>query len=274
MITIQELLFNRKLNKETRIKLVRHKDARCDLYDKYKTDNNWFLAYQCSQVRPVFHNVDFIVSFIGESGTSSRFIGVYQILNKKEKSDFDTSTLIDGKYHYEMKEIEGFEDLKERVIIKWTNPITWHQWINQEMEVVEIQRGLSDKPFTDYYSFILDFYELKEIIKESYKDWKQMLSATKGVYLISDTKTGKQYVGSAYGTDGIWGRWSEYVRTNGHGNNKTLKELIDIDENYGNNFRFSILMLLPSTVTNKEAIEKEQLFKRKLGTNSFGLTNN
>lgn len=274
MITIQELLFNRKLNKETRIKLVRHKDARCDLYDKYKTDNNWFLAYQCSQVRPVFHNVDFIVSFIGESGTSSRFIGVYQILNKKEKSDFDTSTLIDGKYHYEMKEVEGFEDLKERVIIKWTNPITWHQWINQEMEVVEIQRGLSDKPFTDYYSFILDFYELKEIIKESYKDWKQMLSATKGVYLISDTKTGKQYVGSAYGTDGIWGRWSEYVRTNGHGNNKTLKELIDIDENYGNNFRFSILMLLPSTVTNKEAIEKEQLFKRKLGTNSFGLTNN
>ena len=274
MITIQELLFNRELDKTARIKLVRHKDARCDLYDKYRTNHEWFLAYQSSQAHPIFHNVDFIVSFIGESGTSSRFIGVYQIISKKEKADFNSETLTDGKYSYEMKEVSGFEDLKERVIIKWTNPITWHQWINKEMEVIEIQRGLSDKPFTDYYSFILDFYELKEIIKEGYKDWKQMLSATKGIYLISDTKTGKQYVGSAYGIDGIWGRWSEYVRTNGHGNNKTLKELVVSEKNYENNFRFSILMLLPSTVTNKEAIEKEQLFKRKLGTNSFGLTNN
>ncbi len=274
MITIQELLFNRNLDKGAKIKLVRHKDSRCDLYDKYRIDHKWFLEYQSSQSRPVFHNVDYIVSFIGEEGTLSRFIGVYQIIEKQENPEHNPETLTDGKYSYEMVEVKGFEDLKERVIIKWTNPISWHQWISKEMEVIEIQRGLSDKPFTDYYSFILDFYELKEIIIEGYKDWKQMLSATKGVYLISDTRTGKQYVGSAYGSDGIWGRWSEYVRTNGHGNNKTLKELISADKDYAYNFRFSILMLLPSTVTNKEAIEREQLFKRKLGTNSFGLTNN
>ena len=101
-----------------------------------------------------------------------------------------------------------------------------------------------------------------------------MLSATKGVYLISDTKTGKQYVGSAYGVDGIWGRWSDYVNTNGHGGNKLLKELVSSDKDYANNFRFSILMLLPSSVTDKEAIEKEQLFKKKLGTYAFGLNKN
>ena len=274
MVTIQELLFNRKLDKTARIKLVRHKDPRCDLYDKYRTDYEWFLAYQSSQDNPVFHNIDYIVSFIGEEGTASRFIGVYQIFKEQENSIYNPESLIEGKYSYEIQEVSGFEDLKERVIIKWTNPIAWQQWIKNEMEVIEIQKGLSDKPFTDYFSFILDFYDLREIITEEYKDWKQMLSATKGVYLISDTLTGKLYVGSAYGENGIWGRWCDYVRTNGHGGNKSLKELVASKKDYAKNFRFSILMLLPSTVTNREAIEKEQLFKKKLGTNSFGLTNN
>ena len=31
-----------------------------------------------------------------------------------------------------------FDDLKERVIIRWENAISWHQWIKNEMEVIEI----------------------------------------------------------------------------------------------------------------------------------------
>lgn len=142
------------------------------------------------------------------------------------------------------------------------------------MEVVEIHPGLHYKNFTDYFDFILNFDELKEIVTKQYSDWKKMLSATKGVYLISDTKSGKLYVGSAYGEEGIWGRWSAYVSTNGHGDNKTLKQLVNEDENYGSHFQFSILMLLPKTITPDEAIKKERLFKNKLGTNSFGLNNN
>ena len=60
----------------------------------------------------------------------------------------------------------------------------------------------------------------------------------------------------------------------GHGDNKTLKELIFQDPTHANNFQFSILMLLPRTITADEAIKKERLFKNKLGTNSFGLNNN
>lgn len=274
MITIQELLYNRGLDKTAKIKLVRHKDARCDLYNNYRTNHDWFLEYQSAQDQPVFHDVKYIVSFIGEESTSSRFIGVYEILDQQEKSTFDKDNLTDGNYIYKMQEVEGFEDLKERVIIKWNNAISWHQWIKNKMEVIEIQPGLHYKRFSDYFDFILNFDELKEIVNNQYPDWKRMLSATKGVYLISDTKTGKLYVGSAYNENGIWGRWSEYVKTNGHGGNKSLIELIENDPDYGNNFQFSILMLLPKTITPDEAIKKEKLFKNKLGTNSFGLNNN
>lgn len=277
MITIQELLFNRGLDIQSKIKLVRHQDKRFpDLYEWYKNDKEKFLKYQAGQSKDVFNKTEYIVSFIGEgTGTLSRFVGVFKIKNKTNHNPPIQMEEFDGiEFLYEIEEINGFEDLKERVIIKWNNAISWHQWIDNEMEVVEIQPGLHYKKFTDYFEFILNFNELNEIIKNQYSDWKRMLSSTKGVYLISDRLTGKLYVGSAYGEDGIWGRWSQYVSTNGHGNNKTLKELILADEGYGHNFQFSILMLLPKTITPDEAIKKETLFKKKLGSNSFGLNNN
>lgn len=55
--------------------------------------------------------------------------------------------------------------------------------------------------------------------------------------------------------------------------NKTLKELIEANPRHSQNFQFSILMLLPRTITADEAIKKEKLFKNKLGTNAFGLNN-
>ena len=267
MITIQELLFNRGIDINSKIKLVRHKDYRQDLYNLYRSNLTEFLAYQSSQSKDVFNAVDYIVAFIGEEGLRSRFIGVYKLTGRIQ--------LADDHFEYQMEEVQGqFDDLKERVIIRWENAISWHQWIKNKMEVIEIHPGLHYKQFTDYSDFILNFDELKEIVTKQYSDWKKMLSATKGIYLINDTKTGKLYVGSAYGDEGIWGRWCNYVYTNGHGDNKTLKDLISLDPTHGNNFQFSILMLLPRTITADEAIKKERLFKNKLGTNSFGLNNN
>lgn len=265
MITIQELLYNRGLDRLSRIKLVRHKDKRLDLYNLYRTDKTSFLDYQNTQSKDVFKDVDYIVSFIGEENTLARFIGVFKIIRKEITED---------GFKYEMSDISGYDDLKERVIIRWENAISWHQWIKNEMEIVEICPGLHYKRFTDYFDLILTYSELEEIVEKQYNDWKVVLSSIKGVYLITDVSTGKLYVGSAYGENGIWGRWSDYISTSGHGNNKILKDLIHSNVMYKYNLQFSILMILPKTVTADEAILKEQLFKRKLGSNSFGLNAN
>lgn len=265
MITIQELLYNRGLDQLARIKLVRHKDKRLDLYNLYRTDKTSFLDYQNTQSKNVFKDVDYIVSFIGEENTLARFIGVFRIIGKK---------ITEHGFKYEMSDVLGYDDLKERVIIRWENAISWHQWIKNEMEIVEIRPGLHYKRFTDYFDLILTYSELEEIVENQYNDWKVVLSSIKGIYLITDVSTGKLYVGSAYGESGIFGRWSDYISTSGHGNNKILRELIDIDNSYKYNLQFSILMILPKTVTPDEAILKEQLFKRKLGSNSFGLNAN
>lgn len=278
MITIQELLYNRGLDRTAAVKLVRHKDRRLDLYSVYRADRAKFLEYQSTQKNDVFGNCDYIVSFIGEDGLRSRFVGVYRLNGcdvGKGTIDIDGNTLAPYNFKYRMEEVDGFDDLKERLVIRWSNAISWHQWIKNEMEVIEISPGLSYKHFTDYSEVVLSFPELQEVVVNEYSEWKAVLSAVKGVYLITDTNTGRLYVGSAYGENGIWGRWCEYVTTNGHGGNKSLKELTDAVWDYAvRYFQFSILMILPKTVTAEAAIAKEQLFKRKLGTNAFGLNNN
>lgn len=100
-----------------------------------------------------------------------------------------------------------------------------------------------------------------------------MLASVAGVYLIVDSKTGRQYVGSAYGEDGIRGRWTQYVK-NPDGGNKMLKELIGDDKDYASNFRFTILQTLPRTLTPKEVIKHEVLYKEKLGKGALSLNSN
>ncbi len=278
-ITIQELLFNRGLKINDRVKLVRHKDLReikiidgveykDSLYDLYRYNKTVFMTYQSEQQNEVFKNADYIVAFIGEDGTTARFIGVYKV------SEVISIEKENAKYFYPMEEVSGFEALKERVIIDWgKSTLAWHQWINNSKEVIEITPGLNHVQFTDYTDFVLDYHQLKEIYDKGYPEWKRMLSAVNCIYVISDAKTGKQYVGSTYGKDGVWGRWLQYAKE-GHGNDKSLIELVKNDSNYAKNFRYTIMKLLPRIIAMEEAIKAESLYKKKLGTNAFGLNNN
>jgi hypothetical protein len=53
--------------------------------------------------------------------------------------------------------------------------------------------------------------------------WADVLRSGRGIYLLVHRETGQQYVGSAYGVDGLLGRWKSYA--DGHGGNVGLKEL-------------------------------------------------
>jgi hypothetical protein len=122
-------------------------------------------------------------------------------------------------------------------------------------------------------SEVLD--ELIELYRneEAHREWRSRLSAVAGVYLILAETTGKLYVGSATGAEGIWGRWREYAKT-GHGNNELLKALIAADGEYPKAFRFSILQIVPKSMTREDVIEREARFKAKLGCLTHGLNLN
>ena len=286
--TIQELLKGR--NEEfdkadvERIRLIRHKDSRKEkniggkiyensLYDIYLYENDAFMTYQSEQLVKKFKNVDYIVSFIGEESTSSRFVGVYKnngILQMLP--DYKGESLA----RFDIQEISGFELLKERVIIDWNNPVQWLQHYNA-MPVIRIDRGLMENNlpvFVRYEDVILNYTQFKTIINSNNPEWKSRLESCNCIYLILDKSNGKQYVGSTYNTKGIWGRWSEYAKT-GHGNDIELKKCIGSDPKYAEkNFQWCILETLPIKILPEQAIERESLYKRKLGTRMYGYSKN
>ena len=100
--------------------------------------------------------------------------------------------------------------------------------------------------------------------------WKKELSRIKAVYVIADTSTGKLYVGSATGDDGLWGRWSSYGHS-GDGGNKKLTELLEKDPDHRKYFQYSILKVFPMNQDDAEVLDFERIYKQKLLSREFGL---
>lgn len=284
MLTIEELLKIKGLDVTKKIKIVRHQDPNNinkPIEEFYKSGELY--VYQKYQIKDVFKDCEYIVSFIAASETKAKFIGVFKILQKKKVDDelrsIDCSFLDlvnESNFYYELEEVVNFKDYKDRVIIEWGKGTrTWAQLLSTTKEVVEILPKGYVKDFKGYLNFILTYDELKTVIDnpDANKDWHVHLSSVAGIYLIVDSITGKQYIGSAYGREGILGRWKDYAK-NGHGDNVLLKQLQQHDINYCKNFRFTILQTLSKSLTNKEVIQWEQLYKEKLGTMVFGLNSN
>ncbi|MGY3861083.1 GIY-YIG nuclease family protein [Aeromonas lacus] len=262
LLSIESNNFNPK-----RIKFVRHKDNRHEYRELIK-DRDELLKYQAEQSKNVFKDCDYIFSFFGLESTKSLFIGIFKVNSVKE---------VNNRFYYDLTEIDGVSDYKDRVVIEWGDAaISWHQWVfENDKEVVEILPKGYLGNFPGLLNFVLDFNELKILSEntEANRDWFYHLSSVNGIYLILDKKTGNQYVGSAYGKNGIWQRWSAYAR-NGHGGNKSLMQLCDNDDKYCKNFQFTVLQTLPSNLSSTEVIGYEALYKKKLGTRVFGLNDN
>jgi hypothetical protein len=185
-------------------------------------------------------------------------------------------------FFYSLERDAKFEEFRDRIIVDWgKGAINWHQWLDRahDKEVLEVLApGRILPPFVDYLKFSLPFSRLQELFsnEEAHRDWRNPLSAVAGVYLILAETSGDMYVGSACGTQGIWGRWRTYALGNdcGHGGNEYLKKLISNDPNYPTRFRYSVLQILPISTTEKEVVQWEQLYKEKLGSKATGLNRN
>ncbi|MCA8835264.1 MAG: GIY-YIG nuclease family protein [Proteobacteria bacterium] len=190
------------------------------------------------------------------------FGGVFKVLERHPYPELYKVQLTDQK-----KEFIGRLKIryahKNRVTRAKMNPYY------SEFEVKEIlSEPYSGKTFPGYDKIDLSFGELESLIENTRQDWKTALETIKGVYLITDTKTEKKYVGSAYGENGIWSRWVDYINT-GHGGNKELRVLINKEKSVGqtdidycrSSFKFSLLEQCLTNMPDKKIIERETFWK-------------
>ncbi len=104
--------------------------------------------------------------------------------------------------------------------------------------------------------------------------WRGALTSASGVYVISDTKSGKLYIGSAYGEGGIWGRWAQYS-SSGQGNNVELRMLFkELSAKPADAFRFSILKVADVHANKNEVIARETHRENVLLSRTHGYNSN
>lgn len=276
---LQDLLQNKVDLEKT--KLVRHNLSNPDVLRNY--ENGLLEYYQAIQTSTRFKNTETVISFLGTDSTNAVFQGCYQVGGSvpfktvERPKGLVVGNNADDCVFYELIKTDVLAELKDRLVVEWgKGTINWCQKGTIEKEVLEIRPAVSEISFMSYDKTMLSFDALQEIVfnKAAHKEWENKLSAVAGVYLITDTKTGRHYVGSASGEQGgIWGRWSEYAHTK-HGGNKRLMELITADADYCRNFQYSILEVFPIKRDRHEILEYEQLYKRKLLSIQYGLNDN
>jgi len=260
------------------VKLARHRSPRWDLERLRQLGQ--FEEYQSRQAKEVLSGAKYLVSFMGEGGSKCRFLGLYEIGACRYPappwgSEWPYPDMAVGECIYELRKLPGFEVLEDRLIVDWGKGTrSWIQWMKPK-QVIALRPEGPAREFPGYLDFILGFEELRQIIQnpDANRTWHAMLSAVAGVYLITDTRSGDLYVGSAYGKGGLLDRWAAYVRTH-HGDNKLLRRVLEESPNQHLWWQFSILRTLPRTLTNREVIEVETQFKARLGSRSFGLNLN
>lgn len=210
------------------------------------------------------------LNFLAESGRRCRFWGAFE--NHGELPDQRT----DIHRAFDLRPSDVMASLAGRLVIEWSkDAINWAKKgpTASPFPVLEISDPEA-VPFPGYDSVILDRTELRTMVEDSrYAAWRTALGTVQGIYLITDTSTGRHYVGKADGGERILGRWTAYAR-DGHGGNLALRELKGADAEHSRHFQWSILRVFGPSTPTAEVDAAEAHYKRALMTRQFGLNRN
>lgn len=201
------------------------------------------------------------IVFIREGGDRARLWSVVE--NRGETSN-------DGVLRtFDVSISDHMADLRDRLVIGWKSPRAWR--LNGPTAATYPVMEIADArpvPFPGFDRLVLDYAQLQAVMREHrYASWRTALSSVVGVYLITDIRDGRQYVGKADGEENVRQRWRAYA-ADGHGGNVELKHIDPTS------FRFSLLRVFDPATPTREIDKAESHFKNALDTRRHGLNRN
>ena len=204
----------------------------------------------------------------------------------REKKGYNDFT----KCEYDVAEavrLEKYNPYFSRLTVEWKNAPQNFFYVKEDIinsicvnEILPRDYREIDEEFCGYENVSKSYKALKNVIDKP--KWKEALSNVYGVYVLTDKKTGKLYIGSATGDEGIYSRWKTYLdsgydKENKDYPNKKLKELVQkgtikyIQEN----FIYSILEIFPKNDIGKgKALERESYWKKVFHSREVGYNDN
>ena len=269
MLTFNAILRHENIDPKN-VRLVRHQDTRstaiCTPYNLWRAGDGRFELSQRIQKREVFTVGDLIASFVATPTDNTLFIGIYRVNGKgiAPEGTIDPSNQNDqvGLLLYDIQPETIMSEYAGHLVIDWGKG--FRAWVQRaewkDKAVLEIRSETNEQPFPGFTHFNWEIDEIAAVPLA----WQEVLKSVKGVYLLVCNETGKQYVGSAKGDEGFWGRFVEYART-GHGGN------VDLKQRGRHKYQVSVL----EVVNSETGIEQvEEAWKQKLMSRKFGLNKN
>lgn len=166
---------------------------------------------------------------------------------------------------YDLVLQDQLSDLIGKLVIDWGfAAIAWIQHADRNNKVItELHKAFKKPEFPGFLNFIQQLSKLENLPLS----WTSVLKSSRGIYLLTCPKTKEQYVGSATGVDGFWGRWQMYIN-DGHGGNVGLKSREPSD------YQVSIIEVAGTSLTLDEILAMENKWKIKLQSREMGLNKN
>ena len=213
---------------------------------------------------------DEIISLIHLEEDKWLFAGIYQVLGVKHRKTGDKTW-----YEYGTREMPGLDHLVGRVVIQFRKRFLATHLIGpkyiDKLLVAEIRdRRMRICDFPGYGNVNLSYRMLRTVVRKNMPRWKAALSDVGGVYLVTDTRKGKHFVGCAHSGDTIWHHWVSFA-IKGHADVKSLRHLLSTEEgDYQFNFNFSILEVSDLKSTKDYVVQRAEHWKQVLQTAVFG----
>ncbi|EGQ80414.1 hypothetical protein HMPREF9094_0580 [Fusobacterium animalis ATCC 51191] len=229
---------------------------------------------------------DYLVSFVQYNIYGRNFFvfgGIYKVeIAKPEHYEIGgyNISLLDNKDPIG----EFLNKYRKRLIVKLDEnlginfELTYEAIEKKNIEVFEVFPNIASGKFNGYQNVSITHKELREIVSNNELSWKLALSYIKAVYVITDTKTGKLYIGSASGnSQGLWQRWGCYADFKDlTGGNKEFEVLVEKNgkDYILKNFKYSILEIFDAKTGQEYILERENYWKNVFETKKFGMNKN
>ena len=231
-----------------------------------------FDEWQTWQKRQNFER-EFVLSLIKLPEPSKwLFVGIFD----SQSSVWDESEQF---YIYSLYRRATLNELEGRLIVhyerKGRQSYRNAEMLIDAMTISEYRpEKMSISEFPGYLRTTLTKQRLDIVVRQEIASWKGALSNVAGVYVIADRATGKLYVGSSTGDEGLWNRWRAYSTT-GDGGNRELRRLLrDKGSDYAKNFQFGILEIVGTDASDDDVRERESRWKELLLTREHGYNAN
>lgn len=249
-----------------------------DAEDPSKQDEINLTALVHNEKKIFFKDGVIAIGFIRIRDDYWLMTGIVKVIKDNGQSQPATAEYLTKKYNFR---------LVVRFHKKSQNGVRLAKTIIDDLEVIEVwnsDKTLNDTTFPGYKNVSVGYRELKKKLESESSEWRTALRCRKGIYLITDKNTGKLYVGSAYGANGILGRWETYIKSgydkdeveNGKYPNKKLWELVNEKglSYVQDNFQYSILETFTDDVSKEDIIARESWWKEALQSRKFGYNAN